>query len=87
MINYGKIRKTNKINDLKWEHTTEYFYDGQLDHSIVEIEEHRKTSINSILSDLVDVASMAKNSPITIEIRHDHGKCPKLIVLYYRKKI
>lgn len=87
MIPYGKIRKTTKLDDSTLEHTTEYYFDNKLDHTIIEIEEHRKTSVSTILSDLVDVASMAKNTPVTIEIRHDHAKYPKLIVLYYKKKM
>lgn len=85
MIDYGKVRRTNKIDDNHIEHITEVYFDSKLIRTTVDIEEHRKTSIQTILSDLVDAASIAKDSPITIEIRHDHANYPKLLVLHYRK--
>lgn len=87
MIDYGKIRKPPKqVKDNVWVHETEVWFDKKNDHSNILIEEHRKTSVQTLLGDLVEAAALAKTTPITIEIRHDHSNFPKLLVLWYKKK-
>jgi hypothetical protein len=85
-MNTGKIKQSTRINESTIEHITEYYFKGQLDHTTVMVEEHRLTSVGTILSDLLEAAAMAKDTPLTIEVRHDHANFPKLLVLHYRKK-
>lgn len=86
MIKYGKIKTTKQTDDKTLEHITDYYYQGKLDHTTIMVEEHKLTSVDTILRDLLEAASMAKETPVTIEIRHDHANYPKLLILHYRKK-
>jgi len=86
MFDYGKIHRTPKlIKENTWLHETEVWQGGQVDHVTSLIEEHRKTSVQTLLGDLVDAAAIGKTTPISIEIRHGHKKNPQLLVLWYKK--
>lgn len=85
-MNTGKIKSSKQTSDNTIEHITDYYFKGVLDHSTVMIEEHRLTSVGTILSDILEAIALAKDNPITIEVRHDHSNHPKLLVLHYRKK-
>jgi hypothetical protein len=88
VIDYGKIRKPPKqVKDNVWIHETEVWQNGKMDHTNAIVEEHRKTSVQTLLGDLVDVAALAKTKPISIEIRHGHSKFPQLLVVWYKKEI
>ena len=61
MIDYGKIRKPPKqVKDNVWVHETEVWFDKKNDHSNILIEEHRKTSVQTLLGDLVDARHSLK---------------------------